>query len=330
MAPPETFIGVDVGGTKVAAAAVEAGEVRERVERPTPKESAEALIDAIADAARELAGRGSAPVAVGVGVPSQVEFATGTAIASIHVPLQGVPLRPRLAERLGLPVYVDNDANVAALAEAHAAADEAGGGPLRDLVMLTLGTGVGGGIVAGGEILRGADGLGAELGHMTVDADGPECPGSCPNRGCLEAFASGTALERDATELGREKPGSRLGEAAARGDGRVSAREVVAAARAGDPDATTLLARLGTFLGVGIASLANALQPERIAIGGGLSQAADLFLDRAREEAAARALPAIWERVELATARTGADAGTIGAAALALQEHRRSGDTARR
>src|SRR5439155_13038590 len=183
-------------------------------------------------------------------VPSQVDFATGRVLASVNIPLEGVALRQDLEARLGVPVYVDNDANCAALAEAQIT----DGGPARYLVMLTLGTGVGGGLVIDGRIFRGATGLGAELGHVVIDADGPECPGNCPNRGCLEALCSGTALERDASaQAGR----------------RVSGREVVEAARNGDAEALGLLERLGTNLGVGIAGLVNAFEPEHVVIGGG-------------------------------------------------------------
>lgn len=305
-------LGIDVGGTKVAVAQVAEGEVRDSVEHPTRLGSTDELLAGIEDAVGELTARTGPADAIGVGVPSQIEFATGRVVSSVNIPLAGVPLRERLGERLGTPVYVDNDANVAALAEA-----ERGGA--ANLVMLTLGTGVGGGVVIGGRLFRGATGLGAELGHVVVHGDGPLCPGNCPNRGCLEALCSGTALERDATELARDRPGSRLaGDAGA--DGRVSGRAVVAAAEDGDADALRLLDELGRNLGIGMASMINVFEPEQLLLGGGLSRAAGLFVDRAREEAASRALPAIFEHVEIALARGGADAGMIGAAALAAQE----------
>ena len=197
------------------------------------------------------------PDAVGIGVPSQIEWATGAVVASVNIPLAGVPLRQELSRRFGVPVYVDNDASCAALAEAHTIGS-------RELVMLTLGTGVGGGVVHRGEIFRGAHGLGGELGHVVVEADGPECFGTCPNRGCLEALCSGSALERAAGRKGRE---------------------VVAAARDGDPEAQEHLDRLGRYLGIGISNMVNAFQPEHVVIGGGLSAAADLFLDTAIAEA---------------------------------------------
>lgn len=294
------ILGVDVGGTKVAVAAVERGEARHAVEHPTVLESTSALLDGIESAIREVTAAAGEPEAIGIGVPSQVEFATGTVLASVNIPLAGVPLREELGRRFGVPVYVDNDASCAALAEADAIG-------ATELVMLTLGTGVGGGIVTGGRIFRGAHGLGGELGHVVVEADGPECPGTgCPNRGCLEALCSGTALERASGMKGRE---------------------VVEAARSGDAAARAHLDEIGRYLGIGISNMVNAFQPEVVVIGGGLSAAADLFLETAVAEAGARALPALWQRVTVQVAKAGNAAGVIGAGLLALQEHSRGVDT---
>ena len=305
-------LGVDVGGTKVAVAAVAGVSVRDSIERPTVLGSTAALLDGLEEAVRLMIGRVGQPEAIGVGVPSQIEYATGTVETSVNIPLTGVPLRAELGRRFGMPVVVDNDANCAALAEAHILGEE-------NLVMLTLGTGVGGGVVIAGRTFRGAHGLGAELGHFTLNADGPPCPGNCPNRGCIEAYCSGQALERDATQLATDKPdsplASRLGP-----DGRVAGREVVAAAEAGDSDALLLMDNLARMLGVGIASYVNVFQPERFAIGGGMSRASHLFLDRAVREAASRTLPALWTRVSVALAEGGTDAGVIGAGVLAALE----------
>ena len=295
------FLGVDVGGTKIAVAAVEGAAARHAVEHPTPLESTDALLAAIEGAVGEVIAVAGRPDAVGIGVPSQIEWETGAVVASVNIPLAGVPLRQELSRRFGVPVYVDNDASCAALAEAHTIGS-------RELVMLTLGTGVGGGVVHRGEIFRGAHGLGGELGHVVVEADGPECFGTCPNRGCLEALCSGSALERAAGRKGRE---------------------VVAAARDGDPGAQEHLDRLGRYLGIGISNMVNAFQPEHVVIGGGLSAAADLFLDTAIDEAGSRALPALWERATVQVARAGNAAGVIGAGLLALQEHSRGVDTAK-
>jgi glucokinase len=208
-----------------------------------------------------------------------------------------VPLREELEQRFGVPVFVDNDANCAAIAEAQWVDD----GPARHLVMLTLGTGVGGGVIIGGEVFRGATGLGAELGHMVIQADGRKCPGrTCPNRGCIEAYCSGKALEIAAGMKGRA---------------------VVAAAREGDSDAQGHLDDLGRWLGVGISNFVNIFEPEHIVIGGGLgASASDLFLETAVEEARSRALPAGFERLTVSLAKGGSDAGVIGAGVLAQKE----------
>ena len=321
-APQPAVLGIDVGGTKVAVGAVAGAEAPDVLERPTDVSSPAALLDGIEAAVREAIGHTGAPRAIGIGIPSQVEFSTGRVIASVNIPLAGVALRDELAGRFGVPVYVDNDANCAALAEAQLVP----GGPARYLVMLTLGTGVGGGVVIDGEIFRGGTGLGAELGHVVIDAEGPECPGNCPSRGGLEAFCSGTALEREATDLARRSPDSRLGRLAGE-RGAVKGRDVVAAATEGDADALALFERLGTWLGIGIAGLVNTFEPEHVVIGGGLSRAGDLFLDAARAEAGARALPALFANATISLARGGAAAGVIGAGLLALHEHARSGDT---
>ena len=348
-------LGIDVGGTKVAAAVVDGVEVRGRIERPTEKGSETALIELIAAVAREVAdAAGVEPRAVGVGVPSQVDAASGTALASVNIPLAGVPVRTELGNRLGVPVSVDNDANCAALGEAQLVPDP----PADELVMLTLGTGVGGGIVIDGRIFRGATGLGAELGHMVVDgravdelpagatvdgrpadhapedmgiasgvtADGPV--GSFPRPGSLEWHCSGRGLEREATRCAREHPGSMLGRLYA-DQGRVSGRDAVAAARDGDHRAAAVLARYGRWLGIGIATVTNVFEPQRVVIGGGISRAAELFLDVARAEAGRWTLPALWERTTVELARGGPDAGVIGAAVLAAHELEHSGHTAR-
>src|SRR3954447_12505910 len=302
-------LGIDVGGTKVEIASVVDGRAPQPLQIPTPLSDSAALIDAIDGLARRVIERDGAPEAIGVGVPSQIDFATGRVVASVNIPLEGVPLRAELEDRFGVPVFVDNDANVAALAEAQLVED----GPARHLLMLTLGTGVGGGVIIDGRVFRGATGLGAELGHMVIQTDGLKCPGrTCPNHGCIEAYCSGSALERASGKKGRE---------------------VVAAARAGDADAQKHLDDLGRWLGVGISNFVNIFEPEHIVIGGGFgASAADLFLDTAVEEARGRALPAGFERLTVSLAKGGSDAGVIGAGVLAQKEQalaRGDRDTAR-
>ncbi|HEU0023207.1 MAG TPA: ROK family protein [Thermoleophilaceae bacterium] len=315
MGADRQVLGIDVGGTKVAVGAVDGVEITELEESPTESGDAAALLDGIEATARRVIDRVGRPPAVGVGVPSQIEYATGTVESSVNIPLAGVPLREELGRRFGVPVFVDNDANCAALAEAHLVDD----GPARVLVMLTLGTGVGGGVVLDGETFRGAHGLGAELGHFTLDPEGPPCPGNCPNRGCVEAYCSGQALERDATEFAADMPGSHLAAVLA-AEGRVTGRALAELAREGDADALRLFERFSRMLGVAIAGYVNVFEPEYVVIGGGLSQASDLYLEHAVDQASSRALPALWRRVTVSLARGGATAGVIGAGVLAAQE----------
>lgn len=306
--------GVDVGGTKVAVGQVVGREVAASVAHPTPLSSTEHLIAGLEHAVEELSERTGRPEAIGIGVPSQVEFATGRVVSSVNIPLSGVDLRHELSDRFGVPVFVDNDGNCAALAESHYMPN----GPARHLVMLTLGTGVGGGIVIDGGIYRGATGLGAELGHVVIQADGPDCPGNCPNRGCMEALCSGTALGRDARAFAAEHPDSPLGRRFAK-QGSCDGVDAVELALEGDPDSIGLLERLGTWLGVGISSMINAFEPEYVVVGGGLSKAPGLFMPVAEEEARSRALPALVERVRIEVAKAGPAAGMIGAGLLASQ-----------
>ena len=303
-------IGVDVGGTKVAAARIAGTEVLSPVVHPTDLSGSDELMAGIEAAIREVADATGEPDAIGIGMPSQIDFATGTIVSSVNIPFEGVALGEELGGRLGVPVYLDNDANCAALAEAQFVGDH----PAQHLVMLTLGTGVGGGVVIDGRIFRGATGLGAELGHTVIDPDGPDCPGSCPNRGCLEALTSGTALEREATAKNNGE--------------RVKGKEVVARAREGDAAALELLRDLARWLGIGISNFVNIFEPKHFVIGGGLSAASDLFLGDAVDEAARRALPALWKGVEVSVAKAGNDAGVIGAGLLAAQEVELNRDTA--
>jgi glucokinase len=318
-------IGVDVGGTKLLAGVVDEGlAVHARVRRRVPREHRGVLLDTIVEAVGEALHAAPAPVtAVGLGVACIFDHRRGVAVSSVHLPLAEVPLGAVLAERLGLPVAVDNDATVATLLEwRHGAAAGA-----RDAVMLTIGTGVGGGLVVGGALARGALGAGGELGHMVVDADGPPCAGSCPGRGCLEALVSGPALGREAARLARERPGSVLGRALAAGREPTGAL-VGELAHDGDEAALEILRRAGRWLGVGVTSLVNALNPEVVVMGGGVLGAGELLLEPVREVVAARALVPARDAVRIVPARFGEDAGMLGAATLAGEARASAGRAA--
>ena len=316
----DTLVGVDVGGTKVSVAVMRDGVLSEPRLAATEQADGDKLVDQLAELISAAAEGAGAPVsAVGLGIPSVIEFSTGRVRSSVNVPLRDVPLREVLRDRLRLPVYVDNDATCAALAEAH---DEHGRPDVQDLIMFTVGTGVGGGIVIGGRIYRGATGAAAEIGHMIIGLElehrVPE-PTGFPQRGSLERLAAGRALDELAMRAAVDHPGSALGLAS--GDGQaVAGPQAVAAAHAGDPDAVAAVAQLGHRLGIGIANAVNIFDPEVVAVGGGVSAAGELLLGPARETAWRFILPGVGTRTEIRLARSGPDAGVRGAALLAGQE----------
>jgi len=311
-------IGVDLGGSKLLAGAVDpALNVHHRAIRPARGTGQSAVLDAVVGAVAEvrdaIEGASGRVEAVGFGIPCLIDQRHGVAVMAVNLPLVGVPFGDLMTERLGLPVFVDNDANTAMLAEwRYGAALGA-----RDAAMLTLGTGIGGGLVVGGALQRGSQGAGAELGHMVVQAGGPRCQGNCPNRGCLEAMCSGTALAREALRMARERPDSGLGRAFA-GGGEINGALVTELAHDGDAAAIDAIALIGRWLGVGISNLVNMLNPDVVIVGGGVIAAGELLLEPARAEVAERALSPSKEHVRILPARFGAESGMLGAAALAL------------
>lgn len=311
-------IGVDLGGTKLLAGAVDpALNVHHRATRSSRASTQSGVLDTVVEAVVEvrdaIEGASGTVRAVGIGIPCLIDAGRGIAVMAVNLPLADVPFRDLMAERLGLPVFVDNDANGAMLAEWRFGAAIGA----SDAALLTLGTGIGGGLVVGGALQRGSQGAGAELGHMVVQADGPPCQGSCPNHGCLETMCSGTALVREATRIATARPESALGRELA--DGReISGPLVTELAHDGDAAAIDALALVGSWLGVGIANLVNMLNPDVVVIGGGVIAAGELLLAPARAVVAERALSPSKEHVRIVPARFGAESGMLGAAALAL------------
>ena len=311
---PGPVIGVDAGGTKLLAGVVHADlTVGHRVRRLWSGGDRAEVLATMVEAVSEARSAAPDVSAVGFGIPALLDFEAGVAESSVHLPLEGFAFRDAMAGRLGLPVHVDNDANLAVLAEQRAGAARGA----SDVVMLTLGTGIGSGIVIGGRVFRGATGAGAEIGHMTIDHHGPPCQGTCPGRGCLEVMASGTAIGREGTDAGRRDPVSALGRAVAQ-RGVLTGEEVTVLALAGDDAASSVLAAVGRSLGAGIASVVNIFEPEVVVVGGGASAAGDLLLDPAREVVAERALRPSRERVRIVPAAFGEEAGMVGAALFAL------------
>jgi glucokinase len=295
----QRVIGVDLGGTKILAGVVDRdGNVERRRELPTPLDSQDELLGGLAEAVEDVLADDVA--ALGFGIPSTIDQRSGKAVTSVNIPLADLDLRGAMHERFGLPVGIDNDANAATLAEwAHGA-----GRGTRHMVMLTLGTGIGGGLILDGKPYRGAIGAGAELGHMVIDLDGPPCQGACTGRGHLEVLASGHA----ATMAAQEQFGP-----------AVDAHRLVRLANEADPAAVAILAELGSRLGAGMVSLVNIFNPELIVVGGGFAAAGDLLLEPARKRVAREALSPARELVRIVRAELGTAAGLVGAGLVAFE-----------
>jgi len=294
--PPDLAIGVDVGGTKILAGVVSReGSVGRTVEVPTPIDGQEPLLRELDRVVEGLLGQGV--VAIGVGVPMNLDRRTGIGLGAVNLPLRSLDLASRLRSRFGIPVAVENDGNAIALAEWRVGAGQG----VTDLVALALGTGVGGGVILDGRLYRGW----AELGHVVVVADGPPCQGSCHGHGHLEAVASGEAAERIAVELwGPEADGHRL----------------VREALDGHETARAELGRIGHFLGLAIGSFANIFAPEVVVVGGGFGTAAwDLLSTPALAAAREEALHPADEELRIAKATFGDDAGLVGAALVGFE-----------
>jgi glucokinase len=264
---------VDIGGTKVAAGVVdEQGAILERLQEPTPSRSPQAVEDAIIGVVTALRSRHRVE-AVGIGAAGWVDNEQAVVRFSPHLAWRSEPLRDKLRQRIDLPLIVDNDANAAAWAEYRFGA----GRGASVMVCITLGTGIGGGLVIGGQLFRGNYGMAGEWGHMVTVPDGHWC--ECGNRGCWEQYASGNALVREARALARTNSPRAYGllELVGGDPDRITGPDVTAAAIAGEPNAVELIGDVGLWLGRGIANLAAALDPEVVVIGGGVSAAGDLL-----------------------------------------------------
>lgn len=306
-------VGIDVGGTKIAGALVnESGEILTSLKVPTPADSTEDLITAVVEMVEELRAEQTVG-AVGVAIAGFIDAAQSEVIYSPNLSLRNEPLKAKLEARLGVDVFVENDANAAGWAEYRFGA----GIGSAHMMMITIGTGVGGAIVANGELFRGGFGIGAELGHTNFIQDGRAC--GCGQHGCLEKYASGTALLEAAKELAASgtAEGKRLAELEVQA-GELTGNEVYQAINESDPGAMRLLTELGTNIGRAVASFAAILDPQILVVGGGLSVAGELLLAPMRE-AYLKHLPARGYRPEMKIVPASLinDAGVVGAADLA-------------
>jgi glucokinase len=313
--PPRRVIGIDAGGTKLLGGVVdEQLVVHHRVHRLWRGADRQETLDIFIEAVDEVRAAAPDVEAIGFGIPCLVEWETGVSRWSNHLPLAGVPFRDLMSERLGLPVVVDNDANMALLAEHRSGAAR----DARHAALVALGTGIGSGLLLDGRIYRGATGVGAELGHIVLDLHGPDCPSNCPGRGCLEAFVSGNAIGREGARLARERPDTVLGRRLAAGR-EITGGLVTELAHDRDETARRALGDVGRRLGAALTGIVNALNPEVIVIGGGAVAAGELLLQPARSVVAERALPPAREIVRIVPAHFGDESGMLGAALLALE-----------
>jgi len=310
--PGSLAVGVDVGGTKVAALVTDdRGTVLDRKVVHSPANDAEATVATVVSLARELAGANEGVCAVGIGAAGLVSR-EGVMRFAPNLAWREFPIGERVAEGVGLPVLVDNDANVAAWGEFTYGA----GRGTNHLLLVTVGTGIGGGIVADGSLYRGAHGFAAEIGHIIVDPGGPVC--GCGNVGCWEQVASGRAIERLGRKAASENPDSVLGRVAGGNPLTIDGPAVTRAAQDGDPVSLRILEMVGVRLGEGIAGLVNVLDPDVVVVGGGASSAGDLLLAPARRAFVdAVEAPEHRPEVPILPAALGNDAGAIGAADLA-------------
>jgi len=317
----DLVLGVDLGGTKILTAVTNSqGKMLSQDHSITPaKKGHEAVIRSILESAHRALKQAdvaiSELIAVGIGAPGLSNPETGILFTSASLPgWRDVPLRDIIQERLGKKTFLTNDANAAALGEFYFGAARG----IRNFIYITLSTGIGGGIVIDGKIYSGAIGAAGEVGHMTIDDEGPIC--NCGNRGCWEALASGTALAREARQRIGEGVTTSILEYAEGDVEKVTAQVIHNAAEQGDSLAKELIARTGYYVGVGLANLINIFNPELIVIGGGLSNIGDMLLEPAFKVAEERAYKEAFQAVRFASAGLGRNSGVLGAAAFALQE----------
>ncbi|EGL81708.1 glucokinase, ROK family [Caldalkalibacillus thermarum TA2.A1] len=312
--------GVDLGGTSIKGAIVsDQGDIAYKTSQPTAvKGDGDVIVQQMEDMLKEALKRlqldPSRIKGVGIGAPAFMDLETGFVYEAVNLGWKNYPLKERLESKLGLPVFVDNDANTAALGEMWRGAGQGE----TELLCITLGTGLGAGVIVHGDIYHGARGTAGEMGHVTVVPQGGH-PCNCGKTGCLETIASATGIVRLATEALQEHDGSTVSELASiyRTKRRITARDVAAAAQEGDPLARQVLDKVGYYLGLALANYAVCFNPAKIIIGGGVSQAGDVLFAPIRQTYKRFALTHLTGEIDIVPAILGNDAGVIGAAWLA-------------
>ncbi|MFZ3588142.1 ROK family glucokinase [Bacillus sp. DJP31] len=308
------LVGIDLGGTtiKMAFITVE-GEITHKWEIPTDLSNdgeniTSHIASAIEEKLQQLGETKDVLAGIGMGAPGPVQMDTGLIYEAVNIGWKDYPLKKHLEEATGLPAFVDNDANIAALGEMWKGA----GGGATNVIVVTLGTGVGGGIIANGEVIHGANGAGGEIGHITsIPVNGAPC--NCGKSGCLETIASATGIVRQAMEMVNQHPESSL---FLKKDSKISAKDVFDAARKNDPLSLKVIDQTAFHLGLALANLANGVNPEKIVLGGGVSRAGDLLLAPVKEYFQKFTFPRVAIGAEISIATLGNDAGVIGGAWL--------------
>lgn len=314
---PNYAIGVDVGGTRIAAGLVDRkGRIVKDAKKLTPKTGPFAVVDGIIDLIEAVTNgiQPSESAGIGIGLPAQIDFLKQSVEFCTNLPLAGVDVRALVMSRAKSEVTLDNDGNLAAYGEACFGA----GKGARDFLMITLGTGVGGGLFINGEPYRGSRGLGGEIGHVVIDLDGPPCP--CGGTGHLESFLGRPAIAARGVEAAKEYKGRAIVEAAGGDASAITAESVIIAARNGDEVSRKILIDAGEILGRGLVGFVNILNPQLIVVGGGVGESSPFLIERADEVMRAEALAGRRD-VRIVQAVLGNDAGLLGAAALAFDEH---------
>lgn len=320
MTADKLYLGIDLGGTKILTGLINSGGtlLAQDYRKTKARKGPEAVVQRMAESATEvIAAAGIVPEdvqAVGIGAPGPVNVIAGVVTSPPNLPgWVQVPLRQLIQEALGIPAFLENDANAAALGEYLFGA----GRGYQDIIYITVSTGIGGGLILNGRLYHGIDGAAAEVGHMTVIPNGPRC--GCGNQGCLEAVSSGTAIAREAKELLNRGVPTLISELAADDPEDVSARIVAQAAQQGDAEAQEIVRKAMDYLGIGIANLVNIFNPELVIIGGSLTKLGEMMFDRVQSAVNRRAFRISAQRVKIVPAELGDRVGIFGAAAVAIQ-----------
>lgn len=309
------IVGVDIGGTTVKIGLLSnSGQIIEKWEIPTKKsEQGTEVIDdiwsSVVGRLKEHSINLETVLGIGIGAPGFIDSENGYVFEAVNIGWKDFKLTDYMSSKSGLPVYIENDANIAVLGENWLGT----GDQANDVIAVTLGTGVGGGIIASGKILNGVNGTAGEIGHITVDPDGYRC--NCGRKGCLETIASATGIARQAIELANEKPTSQLYKVY-QSKQTITSKDVFELAASGDQDSIAIVNHTASVIGLVLANLAVTLNPSKILIGGGVSKAGDAILQPIKKYFTKYALPRTSEACELRIAELGNDAGIVGAAYL--------------